>query len=421
MSILTEEMRKIISKEKIGEENTYTPAYRTGIDLFDYRNGRRESGTKKIGIDGGKVLTVVGKSGTGKSTLAIEFASSIVEPYKEGQVYHLDFERASTLSRIQTITGWSDEKVKEKWILLNRGIYSESLYQLVKSLAKIKLEKFEELALDTNEVDLHGNDVRVLPPTVILLDSWATQMPKSISEEEKLSGSMSATSIAKTNNAIIKRIMGDLEQANIILIIINHITQKIEINPMVKTQAQVNYFKQDESIPGGTSCIYLANTLLKLVSSSKLEPDKEFGIKGFKVNGELIKSRSNSAGNKFEMVFDQEKGFDNVLTNYLLLKSSGAIGGAGRGFYLNTLPDVKFSQKTVKEKYETVPEFKAEFDRLVEEIMEEFLSGIDLSEDNDNLTLEENIEGNIWRASDGQYYKFDEKTEEVELIENYGK
>ncbi|QXN70305.1 putative UvsX-like recombinase [Bacillus phage vB_BspM_Internexus] len=421
MSILTETMRKIISKEKIGEENTYTPSYRTGIDLFDYRNGRRESGTKKIGVDGGKVLTVVGKSGTGKSTLAIEFASSIVEPYKEGQVYHLDFERASTLSRIQTITGWSDEKIKEKWILLNRGIYSESLYQLVKSLSKIKLEKFEELALDTNEVDLHGNDVRVLPPTVILLDSWATQMPQSISEEEKLSGSMSATSIAKTNNAIIKRIMGDLEQANIILIIINHITQKIEINPMAKTQAQVNYFKQDESIPGGTSCIYLANTLLKLVSSSKLEPDKEFGIKGFKVNGELIKSRSNSAGNKFEMVFDQEKGFDNVLTNYLLLKSNGVIGGAGRGFYLNTLPDVKFSQKTVKEKYETLPEFKAEFDRLVEEIMDEFLSGIDLSEDNDNLTLEENIEGNIWRASDGQYYKFDDETEEVELIENYGK
>lgn len=61
--------------------------------------------------------------------------------------------------------------------------------------------------------------------------------------------SMSASSIAKTNNAVIKRIPGILKKANITLIIINHITKKIEIG-FTKTQADVNYLKQDETIPG---------------------------------------------------------------------------------------------------------------------------------------------------------------------------
>ena len=70
-------------------------------------------------------------------------------------------------------------------------------------------------------------------------------MPENVSEEEELSGQMSATSIARVNNSIIKRLAGPLERGNIILIAINHITQKIEINAFAKTQAAINYLKQD--------------------------------------------------------------------------------------------------------------------------------------------------------------------------------
>lgn len=40
---------------------------------------------------------------------------------------------------------------------------------------------------------------------------------------------MSATSIARTNNSVIKRITGPMGSANIILIVINHINKKVEI------------------------------------------------------------------------------------------------------------------------------------------------------------------------------------------------
>ena len=40
-----------------------------------------------------------------------------------------------------------------------------------------------------------------------------------------------------------------LKTANIILLIINHINQKVSINPMQRTKAQVGYLKVDETLP----------------------------------------------------------------------------------------------------------------------------------------------------------------------------
>ena len=44
--------------------------------------------------------------------------------------------------------------------------------------------------------------------------------------------------------------------------------QKVEINPMVKTKAQVNYLKVDETVPGGNTPIYLANNIFRVDAGS---------------------------------------------------------------------------------------------------------------------------------------------------------
>lgn len=245
-------INKEIEKKKLGTEISYVPTYSGGIDVMDYRNGRIEKGEVTVGFDGGKIITVIGKSGSGKTSLAIGIAASIVEPYENGAIYHYDYERATNLSRFKVISGWSDEMIDKKYRNLQRDIYSESIYQIVKTIDSIKNtpETYEEIKIDSGKKDRNGETIYVLPPTVILLDSWALCIPKGISEEEELSGQMSATSIARINNSIIKRLAGPLERGNITLIAINHITQKIEINPFAKTQAAINYLKQDESIPG---------------------------------------------------------------------------------------------------------------------------------------------------------------------------
>jgi len=53
-----------------------------------------------------------------------------------------------------------------------------------------------------------------------------------------------ATAIAKANTNVFKRIMSPIQNANIIIMLVNHLTQKIDIG-MVHTKAQINYLKQD--------------------------------------------------------------------------------------------------------------------------------------------------------------------------------
>ena len=82
-----------------------------------------------------------------------------------------------------------------------------------------------------------------------------------------------------------------IKEFNITIISINHINQKLEMNAFAKTQAQVLYLKQDETLPGGNAPIYYANTLIKhvAVGSSKTKMEED-GWTGFRINAEIIKS-----------------------------------------------------------------------------------------------------------------------------------
>jgi RecA/RadA recombinase len=428
MSDLLAAFRQEIGKNsKLGQESKPMPSYRTGIDVLDYRNGKYdEDGEIKVGIDGGKILYLVGKSGTGKSTKAVQIATTIADQFEESQVIHMDPERASDIPRILGVSGWSKKRYASKYIHMNQNITTESVYATLKSFAELKKSRRAELEYNTGKKDVHGNDVMALPPTIFILDSLAVLTPENLEEEKEMSGSMSASAIAKANTVLFKRIMGALVDANIIFIVINHINAKIDINPMAKTQAQVNFLKQDETLPGGNAAIYLSNYLIKLVSAKKLTPDKEYGIKGFRVIGELIKSRSAAAGLTYDSVYEQQTGFSNVLSNYELLKASDKIGGSGRGFYLKGLDDIKFSQKTIIEKYESDEKFRAEFDRLSEECLTAFIpqpkflayggNEVELDED----TLEYSEEDDLFfNPADGKYYEknLNGNFEEVEVEE----
>lgn len=442
-------INETIQKEKLGEEIPFTPTYSSGIDVMDYRNGRIDHGKVSVGFDGGRIITVIGKSGSGKSSMAIKIATSIVEPYENGNIFHYDFERATNTARVKAISGWSDEVIDRKYKNLQRDIYSESIYKIVKSIDKLKNkpETYDEIKIDSGEKDANGDPIYVLPPTVILLDSWALCIPKDISEEEDLSGQMSATSIARVNNSIIKRLAGPLERGNIILIAINHLTQKIEINAFAKTQAAINYLKQDESMPGGTSIMYLANNIIRCTTSTKLDKDSAYGIKGFMVKGEFVKSRSNEAGVSFEMVFEQSTGFDNILTNLANFKELGLLKGSPRAYYLEGCPDIKFTLKTFKEKYNENEELRNEVQKLIKENYVNFIphyekyldtgvveekeeviektpkketkskkssKKIEEEIDDDEISLVECIDedNDVWLGSDGKYYTSD--GEEVE-------
>lgn len=249
---LLTDIRSDLKSKNLGKENLFTPTYKSGLDLLDYRNGfYDEDESLRLGFDGGKIFTIIGKSGVGKSTLALQIAGNIIDNSPNSNLIYLDYERALKPARISAITGWTEKERQEKSLILNSEISTETLLQLVYSISetKNKKENYNEIKIDSGKMDRDGNKIYTLPPTVIILDSIATMIPKDFATGEEISGSMEASAIAKINNQVIKKSLSYLEKGNILLIAVNHITTNIQTG-IVKEAAQINYLKQGESLPG---------------------------------------------------------------------------------------------------------------------------------------------------------------------------
>lgn len=126
----------------------------------------------------------------------------------------------------------------------------------------------------------------------------------------------------------------------------------------------------------GNALLYLCNNVIKGVTSTKLTEDKNpFGnFTGFHAKFKLVKSRTNSAGQECELIYNQEYGFDRLLSTFQMVKSAGLIRGTG-WYYLEGLPHIKFQQKTFKEKLADSDIMKQAFKQLIQHAGSEWISG----------------------------------------------
>lgn len=411
MGLLANKYRETRGKNDLSEAKT-SFAFKSGLDILDFKNGKLVTprGHKpyySTGIEEGSYVMFIGRSGSGKTSLAIQMACNIVRPYENGEVYLDDVEAATSITRVKQLSGWSDDEIEEKFIHRNVGITSEEFYRNINKIYKLKMEMKDQLTITTDKVDDKGQPIEILEPTVYILDSLAVLSTDAISEEEELSGQMSQTAVARANAAIFRRILPKLKQANIILFVINHVNQKVNINPMMPTKAQINYLKQDESIPGGNTPLYLANNIFRVDTASKLTSDKEYGIDGFMTKITIIKSRSNRAGQEIDLVYNQNRGFDNIYSNFTLLKQEKKIGGAGRSFYIQGCDNVKFAQKTFKEKLVGEPELQKVYKTTMRELLSQYIFSDDTVvpvEDELNTSENQYVDEEVY---DNEYYEED--------------
>lgn len=389
--ILSQRFRETVAKHKdprMKDESESSVAYSTGFLNFDFMNGtvvhvqNKDKDFKyySVGIQDGCLVMLIGRSGCGKTTWAVQSAANIIRPFPTACIFHDDIEGGLTEYRKEILTGMHGDELAQRYISRNTGITAENFYERLKMIHDLKINNISDYEYDTGCYDIHGEKIYKLIPTVYILDSVALLMPEKFTEEEELSGSMSATAAAKTNSMSFKRIIPMLKAANIILLMINHINKKIDINPMQRTKSQVSYLKQDESLPGGNTIVYLTNLLLRFDDNTKLKEDEAFGIAGNMVDIGLVKSRNNRAGKTCTLVFDQNKGFDPELSLFVMLKNAKRINGAGAYLYIGNRSDIKFSQKVFKEKLRENPELRQIF---INEVMAM------LKEDLDKDTIEE--------------------------------
>ena len=385
VSSLLDRYRQAVSKHKdvrMKQEAEPDIQYGTGFPSFDAINGCKikyklpngQVGYRySMGIVDGSLCMFIGRSGCGKTTFATQVACNIAAQFPTSCIYHDDIESGITDVRRAVLSGWSDDMLKDKYRIRDTGITAENFYESLSLIKDIKLANYDEYSYDTGCYDMNGNKIYKLEPTPYILDSVAMLMPEKYTEEEELSGQMSATAAAKTNAMSFKRIIPMLKAANIILILINHINQNIQM-VIFPNKSSLSYLKPDETLPGGRTIGYLTNLLVRFDDNSKLKEEEGLGIAGSIVDLQIVKSRTGRAGSTISLVFDFDKGFDPDLSLYLLLKNHKKINGAGAYLYVGDNSDMKFSQKNLKQKLREDTAFAQAFMKEVVGVLQTMIS-----------------------------------------------
>lgn len=383
---------KAIKDPRMSKESEPDFAYPTGFLTFDFMNGTvihvKKDNMKftynSIGIVDGSMVTVIGRSSSGKTTWCVQTAGNIIRPFKSSCIWMDSVEGGIVDTRAQALLNMYGDEFKERWIPRNTGVTAENFYERIRYVHDLKMEVADQITYDTGAYTANGEKIYKMEPSVYILDSLAMLTPDKYTEEEELSGQMSVTAAAKVNTTVFKRIIPMLKSANIILFVVNHITENVDISPFSKSQGQLSYLKPGERLGGGRAAIYVTNLLVRLDDHSKMKSDEGLGIDGSLVDFTLLKSRTSAVGQKTTLVFNYSGGFDAELSLYYFLKTKKLVNGAGIGLYLGDRNDLKFSQKNLKTKLRENEEFRKVFISYCLQALQELIydPGIDESQEN---------------------------------------
>lgn len=381
-SLVLNALRKNNTDFKHREENSVMqiPAI-TDFPIFDMMSGYIE---KSFGPNGQMiphlfggiqpgVMAFIGKSGSGKTSLATKLGANIVARYPNSTLYFRDAEHSTTTARFMDLTGWTPEMVDSMMDYVNIGITHDWVLNDIRNICQAKESLKNEIMIDTGMLDSNGKPIKMYPPDIYILDSISSMNPINDDEiktgakvdnvfevkDAKVTNNTEGMRMAGSTKLLILKILDLLYKYNIRLICIAHITTNTQpgVNPMY-IQKQLQYLKQNEKISSGTAFLYQCNSIVRTDYGSRIEED-EFGskINGAKNKLMFVKNKSNISGVPVELIFDQRTGYNALLScfNYLMNRGYG-IEGSPRSMCLKCCPDIAFTKRTLWDKL--VEEFK---------------------------------------------------------------
>lgn len=100
------------------------------------------------------------------------------------------------------------------------------------------------------------------------------------------------------------------------------------------------------------------------------------GFDGFGVQLQIIKSRTNQAGQKVNLVYDKVRGMDSLRSSVNYAKELGILGGNKNGYYINGDKENKFASATMHQDFKENKElYKILYGNIIP-ILESRLSSI---------------------------------------------
>ena len=352
------------------ENNATVVSYKTGFPVLDYylgyqinvydENDKLEMSYPSIGIPAGCIVTVVGKPSTGKTTICTQIAANIVRPFTSGTVLHFDLEQSQNYSRLQVLSKFSMSEIKSgKYILRQEKNSISDIKASIVRLYREKIENPDQYLYNTQKKNEFGDDIIIYQPTVVIIDSIAS-LATEINENDKkerermedVSSQPDRMRLAGEISRLITEILPLLKAANIIVLMVNQIKTKAQIGIMPNA-ADVLYLKQDESLPGGRAPTYYASILLRFTAiGSEKYTLEDNGFDGFGTAIDIIKSRSNQAGQRVELVYDKLRGADSLRSSIAYAKEAGLVSGnKNKMYFVNDPNKTYFSLVNVHEDF----------------------------------------------------------------------
>lgn len=372
--------------------NASVVSYSTGIPTLDYvlgykvnvndADGKFVEQYPALGITAGSYVLFIGKPGVAKTSFAIKIATHIVRPFENGMVMHFDIEGASNYSRIQALSGWTVNEMKEKYILRTEKVTLNDIKSTINDIYQEKVSNRERYVYNTGKKNEFNEDIIIFEPTVVILDSIATittgigEDKASVERMEEVSTQTDRMRLTGEIGRFFNELLPILKEANIILIAIN----QIKVNPgmgVVRQPGLILGLKENEACPGGMGPLFNAQILLKFVAvgSDKYNMEDD-GFSGFKIRTEVIKSRVSAALQTCNLIFDRNTGIDMLRSTVDFAKDLGFVGGNRSGYYFVDNKEHKFTQRAMHEDFSKDRELYRILKNLTIPVLETQLSGI---------------------------------------------
>lgn len=344
--------------------------YSTGILPLDYANGFIQpyidkDGNKQYadiyGIIGGTFTTIIGASGTGKTTLADQVGYNIIRPFENGLLIHVDSEKSAIKQRMIDIMGADRDDPR---IILDKNHTSiEDVMELIGNIAEKKESggnKYKYPVPNPWLFNSTGDEILVYEPTVIIIDSLYTFNSKN-SKVSELEGGMSANREAKEVAQFYSKSLDIMQKYNITIIAINHIKSKVDTGMFSSAPKQLMLLGKEESLPRGQAPIYLAQNVFRANAiKSNMYTMEDNNFTGFKVTLQIAKTKSSFIGSTIDVCFNSAIGFDPIYSLYEYANSIGLIQGRNPYLYIQGLDTFKFNRKDFRNKFIESKEFRNE-------------------------------------------------------------
>ena len=268
MNIL-ESIQKVDKDHIFQYDNLYSN-YSTGFLPLDYINAfklkYKEGDIVKTailpGVMSGRIITIIGGSGGGKSTVAAQMGYNIIKPFPQGMLLYLDAEHAAFMERIKEITGMGFER-DPRFILNDTDTDIETWMKQIDMLCAAKKSMGRAAMYEIDGKYFGKESVWLYQPTVMICDS----LPSFVSSKSKtgeLEDQMVSNRESKDINQMIRKMLGPCAKYNIIPIFINHIRTKISNGMFDYSKPQLMMLKKDECLPRGDAPVYYASTMFRI-------------------------------------------------------------------------------------------------------------------------------------------------------------